>query len=341
MAPSLQENQSPYYSIIAGGVRTKLLESVIETKLFDLFIDNNTVLSESTIIHALQLHTLRAKKWLYLLADQQFLIRDENHNEPMYTLGSLGKKLKAQWWPCTQMVLSWQTVAKENLLDVLKGKAVITDVCWPPRTYEDSAFLEEWMTKTAPPMLDMLRKNLDLSTTQHLLDIGGGDGTVACTLAKHIPHLKITIYNLPQSIAIAQEKIQAMHLSDKINTYTGDFIKESAFPKGYDFLLFCRVLWDWSLETNKKLLQMAYHALPPGGKIGICEAFKEDNYEFTLAWEYRYIFWNDFEIAVFKTSSEYIALLKEIGFVHISFIKEMYANSGFAILIAQKPVEYR
>ena len=119
-----------------------------------------------------------------------------------------------------------------------------------------------------------------------------------------------------------------------MNTIVGDFIKESALPFNFDCILFCRVLWDWSIDKNSKLLKMAFEALNPNGYVLICEAFKEDNARFAFAWEFRYIFWDAFEPAVFKSSDEYVKLLSEIGFKNIS--KLSYENESFSVIIAQK-----
>ncbi|WP_230317613.1 methyltransferase, partial [Legionella pneumophila] len=150
-----------------------------------------------------------------------------------------------------------------------------------------------------------------------ILDVGGGDGTIACALAQAYPHLKITVYNLPESAKIAQKNIDAMGLQKRISVFSGDFINDEQFPAGFDLILFVRVLWDWDNSRKRKLLNMAYHALKRKGHVAICEGFKELCYDLCLTWEYSYIFADGFDAEVFKTSDEYKIMLQQIGFTPI------------------------
>jgi 16S rRNA G1207 methylase RsmC len=190
------------------------------------------------------------------------------------------------------------------------------------------------MRRTAEPPLYALIDALDFEPIINMLDVGGGDGTIACGLANHASNIKVTVYNLPASIKIAKENIKQCNLSSRVSVFEGDFLKNDSLPSGFDTILFSRVLWDWSPETCYRLIKMAYDALPQYGMIVICETFLETSEEFSLAFEFRYLFWDDFEVACFKTSNEYQKILTEVGFKFIE-LKEV-ENNAYSLLTAQK-----
>ena len=107
--------------------------------------------------------------------------------------------------------------------------------------------------------------------------------------------------------------IQAQQLTDRVDVIAGDFIIEDTFPKGYDIILLVRTLCVWSEEVCEKIIKMAYEALNDRGYIIICEEFKDLNQDWMLAWEFRYMYWDSFDKAVYKPSG-FINLLKKAGF---------------------------
>jgi len=327
-----------YYELLAGGARTKLLESVVNFNLAELISENSPIL-ETDLIKTLGLHPLRAKKWLFLLVRENFLHRKKTNDGYIYSLGSVLNTLfvnnDLQWWFFKQMVYSWQTIAYEKFYDVLKGGKVNITYQWPPRNEQESISIENWMTRTTTSPLIALYSAIDFNDVSHLLDIGGGDGTIACALASKFPQLKVTVYNLPKACELARIKIDKADLANRVHVIEGDFLVDDLFPVGYDLILFSRVLCDWSPETAKKLLLKAYESIEEGGQVAICEAFQENNKAFALAWEFRYIFWDEFETEVFKSSLTYKKILIDIGF-KINSLSKTSNQSIYSVLIADK-----
>ncbi|MBN9287045.1 MAG: hypothetical protein BGO43_11720 [Gammaproteobacteria bacterium 39-13] len=311
-----------YYHLIAGGVRLRLLESVIDFNLPELI--GESTLTEAEIIEKLELSPQRAKKWLYLLTTERFLtlceMKEQNTNG--YCLGPVLKVLcdnVDKWWFFKQMDYSWRSVAYENTNAILQGAPITYDVNWPPSTPEDSLLLEEWMHRTALTAITILQKYFPRTKPKTLLDVGGGDSTIACYFAHKYPDLHFTIYNLPEAIKLATQRISKEKLEDRIHLVTGNFLEDESFPLGFDIVLFSRVLCDWPEDVCQKLLTMAYNALNEGGTLIICEPFKELNQDFLLVWEFRYMFWDNFGKAVFKESTLYQRMLTEIGFKDFEF----------------------
>lgn len=335
---SQRAKASLFYELLAGGARTRLLESVVNFNLAEL-IGARGKLLEAELTEKLQLHPLRAKKWFFLLTREGFLRRKKIGNVYEYSLGPVLKELfvndESRWWFFKQMTYSWQTVAYENFYEVLRGKPVNITYQWPPRNETESVAIEEWMTRTSASTLYAIENALDLSRVTHLLDIGGGEGTMACELAKKYPQLKITVYNLPKACELARNKIMQAGLQKRINVVEGDFLKDETFPSGCDLVLFSRVLCDWSPDTAKNLLKKVYDSINPGARVAICEAFQENNKDFSLAWEMRYVYWDEFETEVFKSSLTYKKILTDLGF-KIKSLSKMTDESIYTVLSAEK-----
>lgn len=341
--PCPRDKVELYYHLLSGSVRLKLLESVMNLNLPEL-IGTEGELTCEEIIEKLQLSPKRAKKWFYLLSMEKFLIekKHENKNTTVYSLGPILKALfdnGDDWWFYKELVNSWQIVSNENMVDMLQGKELSFDVNWPPSSTEESLFLETWMTRTSEIVIKVLNSNMPLENPQKILDVGGGDGTIDCALAQMHPSLKFTVYNLPVAISLIKDKIEEHHLNDRIDVYSGNFLTDEAFPKGYDIVLFSRTMCDWPEDVCRKLIKMAYEALNEKGIIVICEEFKDLNQNLMLAWEFRYMFWDNFGKALYKPSELYLSILKETGFSD-GQLSEISNDTMFRVIKAMKGRSY-
>lgn len=308
-----------YFTLIASGARLKLVEAMFRLNLFALF-ENNPCVLEQEIIEKLGLMPNRAKKWLHLLSCEGFLTKITLENQAAYQLPEQFIKLRnsERWWPMEFFFNSWNVAADENLADVLRYGKVKTSVSWPPKTETETVWLEDWMMKTAKQPIDIILESINFKKVTSLLDVGGGDGTMACAFATAHPHIKAAVYNLPQPAEMAKKMIASQGLSHQVKVFAGDFIKDTSFPTGFDLILFTRVLFDWDEAVDRKLLTMAYNALPENGLVSICEFYKEENNDRCLAAEYRYLFHDDFTPHVMKSGADYRRMLEDIGFTIVN-----------------------
>lgn len=326
-----------YFSLIAAGARLKLIEPMFHLDLFALF-DTHPIVLERDIIEQLCLMPLRAQKWLHLLSCEHFLIKTTLNNQTAYQLPDEFIELKRSdaWWEMKLFFNSWRVASEENLSDVLRFGKVKTSVSWPPKKDVEVDWLEQWMANTANKPVDCILEQIDFKEVKQVLDVGGGDGTVACALAKAHPHIHVSVYNLPRSAAKARKNCESQGLHERVRVIEGDFIAEDSFPKGFDLILFTRVLFDWDEKTDRKLLQMAYQALTTNGLVAICEYYKDKSNDRCIASEYRYIFHDDFAVNVFKTRGTYQQMLEEIGFTLMPDKETKLMNAYHELLLAKK-----
>jgi 3-hydroxy-5-methyl-1-naphthoate 3-O-methyltransferase len=143
------------------------------------------------------------------------------------------------------------------------------------RAMETEAFAEEFiaaMDVRGRLTGQALARNLDGSRMRRLLDVAGGSGIYACSLAAHFPELRATVLEKPPVDAIARRAIAAHGFSDRVDVIPGDML-DGDLPAGYDAHLFSNVLHDWDEDVVRKLLHASATALPAGGTIVVHDAF--------------------------------------------------------------------
>ena len=117
-------------------------------------------------------------------------------------------------------------------------------------------------------------EKFDFSRYQTLCDVGGATGQLSMFVARKHPHLRCTSADLPAATLIAQRKIAAAGLADRVSARSLDFFAEP-LPKA-DVITMGLILHDWNLEKKMHLISAAYDALPPGGAFVVIENLIDD-----------------------------------------------------------------
>jgi len=342
LTPRKRDNK--FNELLSGGAKIRLLESFIDFELASILAAEGP-LSAEAIAKKLELQPLRARKWLHLLSliglVQKVTIGDKpTHSSHAYTITPLAQAILGDDGKGgayhRDRVQFWRNVAWLDFNAVLKGLPLPLAVRWPPQTLEATTHLEWWMSITAAGAIYAVEKAVDLSRVTKMLDAAGGDGTMACAFAQSHPNLNIAVFNLPYSAYLAHRKIAQEGLTDRITIAEGDFLSEEPLPGGFELVLWSRVFTDWPTEVVQKLIRKTYGALIPGGRVVICEPLLEGNEDFVIGWEFRYIFYDDFGVAVYKPRSEYEQLLTEAGFELTGF-SDMDDESFYSVIIATRP----
>jgi SAM-dependent methyltransferase len=107
---------------------------------------------------------------------------------------------------------------------------------------------------------------VDFSSRRHLLDLGGGSGAYAATIADRCPHLRVTLFDRPRVCALALERFRHLEREGRFRVVPGDFFQDP-LPEGCDAVLLSHVLHDWSPEECARLLRKVHAMLPEGGEI--------------------------------------------------------------------------
>lgn len=157
-----------------------------------------------------------------------------------------------------------------------------------------------------------LAKKLDLKGRSRFLDIGGGSGIYACSVAAHHAHMRAAVLDQVPVDRIATKLIAERGFAERVDVLTGNMF--DGLPAGFDVHLYSNVLHDWGVAEVKKLLAVSRDALPSGGMLIIHDAFiNADKTGPMHVAEYSALLMHSTQGKCYSTA-EYADLLRETGF---------------------------
>jgi hypothetical protein len=143
--------------------------------------------------------------------------------------------------------------------------------------YSDPNRLEQFMdamSGISAGNFHAFAQKFDFSRYHTLCDVGGATGKLSIIVAKQHPHLRCTTVDLPLVTPIAERKIAAAGLSDRVSAKSVDIFADP-LPRA-DVITMGLILHDWNLEKKMQLIRAAYDALPPGGAFVVIENLIDD-----------------------------------------------------------------
>lgn len=130
---------------------------------------------------------------------------------------------------------------------------------------ELEAALHSGMTAFALQTLPALLDHPEMASVNHLLDVGGGTGTVSTRFAYRRPDARATVFDLPSVARLGERQLPA-ELAGRVSFVGGDLFTD-AYPTGADTILISHVLDVFDEPTIVALLRKAFEALPPAGRL--------------------------------------------------------------------------
>jgi hypothetical protein len=109
----------------------------------------------------------------------------------------------------------------------------------------------------------------DFGAARNILDVGGGNGSMALAILGRHPQLRGVVYDLPYIEELAKEQIRAAGAADRCRFEAGSFFE--SVPAGADLHVLKFILHDWNDEESITLLQCCRAAIAPEGRILIIE----------------------------------------------------------------------
>ena len=143
--------------------------------------------------------------------------------------------------------------------------------------YRDPGRLEQFMdamSGISAGNFAAFAEKFDFSTYRTLCDVGGATGLLSCLVAARHEHLRCTTLDLAVVTPIAERRIAAAGLGDRVRARAIDFFAEP-LPKA-DVVTMGMILHDWNLEKKLHLIRVAYDALPAGGALVAIEHLIDD-----------------------------------------------------------------
>lgn len=193
-----------------------------------------------------------------------------DRNNPGYIGGILemaNTRLYRFWGDLTEAL---QTGRPQNEIKHT-GAAVFEEL------YSQPARLEQFMDAMAgisAGNFAAFAEKFDFARYQTLCDVGGATGQLSLLVAARHPHLRCVTTDMPAVTTIAERKIAAAGLSDRVSAHAVDIFAEP-LPRA-DVITMGMILHDWNLEKKMQLIQAAYDALPAGGAFVVIENLIDD-----------------------------------------------------------------
>ncbi len=128
---------------------------------------------------------------------------------------------------------------------------------------------QEQRAVTVDVACEVLRHRPEFARARRILDLGGGPGLVAITLAKQQPELSGVVFEYPAVAEVAQENIERAGLSGRFSAQGGDLLQDD-FGCDYD-LIWCSSVLHFVPDIPATLNRL-HAALRPGGLLVCCHA---------------------------------------------------------------------
>ena len=172
-------------------------------------------------------------------------------------------------------------------------------------------------------------RRLDLSDRNLLLDVGGGPGTYSIALCQRFPNLRAVVWDLPQTIAIAEQVIEQFQMKDRITLQAGDWNRDD-FGEGYDCLLMANILHGPGSQAEMKLAK-AIQALVPGGLLIVHDFLLDNDKSGPLPAALFNLMVGAYAV------NELLSLIRFAGFADVSLIA-YNAQRGSGLITAKRPI---
>jgi len=263
----------------------KTLLSAVELRLFTELGAKSMTAGE--LRSALGLHQRAVPDFLDALVALRFLDRDGegpqalyrntqetrlflDRNSPEYMGGILemaNARLYRFWGDLTEGL---KTGKPQNEIKQT-GKSMFKELYSDPKRLEQ--FMDA-MSGISAGNFHAFAQKFDFSRYHTLCDVGGATGKLSIIVAKQHPHLRCTTVDLPLVTPIAERKIAAAGLSDRVSAKSVDIFADP-LPRA-DVITMGLILHDWNLEKKMQLIRAVYAALPPGGAFVVIENLIDD-----------------------------------------------------------------
>jgi len=124
------------------------------------------------------------------------------------------------------------------------------------------------MHAVSGPIADDLVAQLGPLRFRHLLDVGGASGTWTLAFLRAVPGAKATIFDLPDAIRQALERVKQSKFASRVALVSGDFYSDD-LPAGCDFAWLSAIAHQHSRRHNRDLFLKVFKALEPKGQIAV------------------------------------------------------------------------
>jgi precorrin-6B methylase 2 len=247
-----------------GFMESRILLSAAELNLFTVIRGTPLTAHEVAIRIGADVRALTFL--LDALAAMGFLVKRgqmyqcEGSSSPFLAEGSPNSVLPM----VSHMATVWTRWSR--LTDIVRGIGEAKEEFEFSRNPDELRAFIDAMHVVAGPMAKQIVAAVNAGSSRALLDVGGGSGTYTIAFLRAVPEMKATLFDLPEVIEMARERLTKEGLLGRTTLVAGDFYQHE-FPGGHDLALISAIIHSNSPEQNLDLYKKVFKSLNPGGRI--------------------------------------------------------------------------
>lgn len=124
------------------------------------------------------------------------------------------------------------------------------------------------MDNVSAPAADGVIRAVQPLEFQLVLDVGGASGTWTMAFLRACPTSTATLFDLPEVLPLARQRLAAAGLASRVQLVGGDFLVDP-LPAGADLAWVSAIVHQNSRDQNRRLFANVFAALTPGGRLAI------------------------------------------------------------------------
>ena len=202
-----------------------------------------------------------SKNGIYSLTPYSKVMLEGNGSVKYLLISHLGK-LHFELFSVIDYTLKTGISASQKLFN----KDIFSHVQDSPAQHE--VFIKG-MGNTSDLFAPVLLSSYNFSSYNHIIDIGGGHGSLLCHILTRYKGLKATVFDCKHVVERAAENIEFYGLKERIDIMNGDFFQE--VPGGENLYILKNILHDWEDEKSIIILKNIHKVMPAGSKLLIIE----------------------------------------------------------------------
>ena len=268
--PKLDMSFEDLYRMLIGPIKSKLLLTGIEMKIFNHMSEPR---SADAVAEAISAHPVNTKLFLDGLAASELVLKKKGlyQNTPVTQI-FLVERTPAY---LGQVFTFWNEMWNPALNDLPK---LVKEGPPTPSPETDmgseeicvqAVFLAnyEW-AGIAQQMAKIVANLPEFPLLGKMLDLGGGPGIIGIAIVSAHPSMKGVIFDRPAVAEVAESFIKEYKMENRIEVLSGDF-KHDSIGDGYDLIWASSVL-NFVKDNIDPFMKKIFDALNPGGVFISC-----------------------------------------------------------------------
>lgn len=175
---------------------------------------------------------------------------------------------------------------------------------------EEAGRFGQAMSNMSQQAVAGITAHYDFSGIDHLVDVGGSQGTLLLEIMEQNPAMRGTVFDLPPVIEVTEAAVADHPLRSRLECVAGSFFED--VPSGADAYMLKHILHDWPDADCLRILKTIRAAMPSESRLLVFDALLVPE---APPWAH----WLDVHMLVLqdgkeRSPEEFAALFSESGF---------------------------